>query len=313
MTVPDSSPPPPDRPPLAPPSAPYGSPTKLPSPPATPTGPPTTLPSPPPAPIGRVSAPLGPPPPSAPPSRPAAATFPSGGPSPLAKAPLLLAGAAILVAIVALGVAVVANRQADRAGERADAALAAVPASAVPPPAGGPTPGAPVAPSPRVVPPTTGTVPTPAASPLGVLNPQATYRQHYTGQVLNPQSTSNSTVEIDLDEPRVASVRDSADMSLHLGYSSTVPYLTLDNGVVAAYGSGATLQPKDCAELIRTSPVPKDSQIPAQKGLVLCVATSLESAGSQGIKQRMVVLQVTELSATGKVAMSLGAWEVPDV
>ena len=45
---------------------------------------------------------------------------------------------------------------------------------------------------------------------------------------------------------------------------------------------------------------------------MFCIATSLINAHKQGIKQRLVVLRVTELNATGKVTMSLNAWEVPD-
>lgn len=217
------------------------------------------------------------------------------------RAPLVVAVGALAVAVVAVGVALVAIAQAATAVRRADAAQSAVTAT---------TAAGPVANNPNQPRPTQPvSTPTPAPTPLDVLNPQASFRQLYADQVLNLQ-TSSSYLNVDLDEPRVASIDQKAD--IYVRSNGVTPAFSFDNEVAAAQTEGTTLQPKDCAELIRTSPLPRSSLVPTQRNVVLCIATSATAARAQGIKQRMVILRVTDLNSTGKVTVSVSAWEVPD-
>jgi hypothetical protein len=133
----------------------------------------------------------------------------------------------------------------------------------------------------------------------------------YSGEVLNPQVTTSNEAYIDLDEPRVGN--SGADLLLEVpGFGSDPPYFNLQQSdVTAAEAATPEVTPDDCLEQIRTSPLPPDAEVPAQRGTVLCVLTSLVRAAEQGINQKLVVLHVSALGDDGRVTIEVDAWEQP--
>ena len=149
-------------------------------------------------------------------------------------------------------------------------------------------------------------------TPPDVLSPQAELVTAYTTQEINPLATSSNVTYIDLDEPRVLQGSDKSDLTLRRDYSaSAVPYFLFDEGTSVAMAKEPSVQPADCADLIRKAPVPYNQRVPAQRETVICVATSLSEAHTQGIKQKMVVMYVTALGDNGRVSIRLSAWHVP--
>lgn len=141
-----------------------------------------------------------------------------------------------------------------------------------------------------------------------VLNPRSEYERSYTDQILTPRAGRWSGVGIDLDEPRADVSGTATDLTLD---SAAVPQLIMSYGVSAARVT-ERLEAAGCADRIRTGPLPDDEHVPAQKGTLLCIATSRSGAADQGIDQRMVLLEVTGLADDGTVSLNLNAWVVPD-
>jgi hypothetical protein len=215
-----------------------------------------------------------------------------------------------IVALSALAVAVDAREQAADAQSQIDSGFA--PNATVPAP---PEPDEAVSAPGLSEPPTDHTAsPEDTATPTDVLNPQAVYTPVYSGEVLNPQVTGDSQAYVDLDEPRVGADFNKADIRLDVSFRVDVPYFQVTSEAddhAAAEAGSPTLTPEDCADLIRTGPLPDDAQVPAQRGTVLCIATSPTSAAAQGINQRIAVLHVTALGDDGRVTIEVSAWEVP--
>jgi hypothetical protein len=162
--------------------------------------------------------------------------------------------------------------------------------------------------------------PRPADSPsattsptqLDVLSPEAQCETAYKTQELNPMASSSDTTYIDLDEPRVLQSREKSDLYVQREYTtSAVPFFVFESGTEVAMAQEPTVQPADCANLIRTAPVQDRQRVPAQRGNVICVATSLAAAAEAGIKQKMVVIYVTDLPSSGRVTIRLSAWKIP--
>lgn len=229
------------------------------------------------------------------------------------RGPWLVAVLALVIALAAMVFARSAASQAQRAENLADEALSQT--STEPDtdssaePSTSPEPETPEDESSTEPP--DGNSLDPTIAPPDVLDPQAEYSATYTAEVLNPRATTRSSADIDLDEPRVGADPSTIDITVHLDFGSTVPYISLEHEVAAAEASADALTPEDCADLIRTGPVPEGEGIPAQRGTVLCVATSLNKAAAEGINQKLVLLRVTELGDEGRVTIQVDAWEVP--
>lgn len=231
----------------------------------------------------------------------------------------LVAVAALMVAIPAAALAVYAIGKAGQASEQAREARAQAESLAgetgepdTPGDAQGNVPTTPAINEGDDQPAQSPTEASPDATPPDVLNPQATYTEKYADEVLNPQATEYNSAYVDLDEPRVGGDLSQADITLNLEFDNSVPYFSFGNDVVAARAPDtAELTPQDCRELIRTGPLPDGSEVPAQRGLVLCVATSPEGAAAQGITQKIVVLHVTALADGARATVHLDAWEIP--
>jgi len=149
-------------------------------------------------------------------------------------------------------------------------------------------------------------------TPPDVLSPQAEFEPAYNTQEINPLATSSNVTYIDLDEPRVLQGSEKSEVSVRRDYSaSAVPYFLFDQGTSVAMAKDPTVQPADCVDLIRKAPVPYNQRVPAQRETVICVATSLSEAHSEGIKQKMVVMYVSAIGDNGRVSVRLSAWRIP--
>jgi hypothetical protein len=145
-----------------------------------------------------------------------------------------------------------------------------------------------------------------------VLSPQAEFEPAYNTQEINPLATSSNVTYIDLDEPRVLQGNEKSEVTLRRDYSaSAVPYFLFDQGTSVAMAKNPSVQPADCVDLIRKAPVPYNQRVPAQRETVICVATSLSEAHSEGIKQKMVVMYVSAIGDDGRVSIRLSAWHIP--
>lgn len=255
------------------------------------------------------STPTPPPPPPPPPA-------PGPPPPPRAPAPRrrpvwLVAVAALAVSLLSMVVALASLASARAArDEAADAERmveALSPGSAGSP---GPTTG-PVAPTTGPPAPTSG--PQVTEAPPRSFNPQAAFTVRYSDEVLNPQVTRDDDAFVDLDEPRVVFNFNDADLVLErTGFGSDPPSFNLQESEVTAAEAGTPeVTPEECLERIRTSPLPPGAEVPAQRGTVLCVLTSLARAAEQGIGQKLVVLHVSALGDGGRVTIEVDAWEQP--
>ncbi|MBB5870176.1 hypothetical protein F4553_003555 [Allocatelliglobosispora scoriae] len=241
--------------------------------------------------------PAQPPNPASPPTQPLNLPRPGNG---LARLALVVAAASLLLAVIASGLAVIAL---SRSGAGTPAAASQSP--------GGP-PASPSAKASVLVPPSPP-APTSPAPALDVLAPGAVYSSKYTDQQLIPPVNQSSDAYIDLDEPRAyPRSTDTIDIVVGQSYDSSVPYIDLgDNVDGAIVPAGTAPDAAGCAELIRTAPVSASASVPAQRNLVMCIATSRSQASREGIKQRMVVLTVVSLTTAGRPTIKLTAWEIP--
>jgi hypothetical protein len=221
---------------------------------------------------------------------------------------------AFVVAAVALIVAAIGAFSSLRAADRADEAIAKIDALAAQrqqdpaPPEPLPSAGDSAAPSPEAS----------TASPEGEggnvpsLTPQTQYKQRYADEALTVASKCNSDVLIDLDEPRVQVNDVVSEITFGIGCnSSSPPQITLRSGVEGSEVTSDSVQPVECAEKIRKSPLADNTAIPIRRGQVYCVKTSLDTARSSATSWKMVVLSVTAIAQDGTVSLKSSAWEIP--
>jgi hypothetical protein len=210
---------------------------------------------------------------------------------------VLLALTATTLSLYAVGVA---GRAVDRT--RAAGGAAADPGGGQPTSAA-PRPGG-----------STGAQPTtvPTKAPPGELDPQANFTDAYNPslQKLNvrPSADQLGLRSVDLDRPQVGGPTGTADMT----YRNQGRTFTFADDTAVAIANSADVQPKDCAELIRTSGLSAGTSIPVETpDLTLCISTSFPAAKAQGVSWKMVVLHVTAVAADGTVQVDLRAWNIP--
>jgi hypothetical protein len=225
------------------------------------------------------------------------------------------AGVAVLLALVSIVIALRAGDRAQHAQDRADAVLA----GAVGRSQGGggnaqqtssPTTAATATQS------TDGSAPTDAASTVGPVgpptDPAANYTKAYDKQNLDLQAACSATVYIDLDEPRVGVSSAKNDLMLYRNCSDQAAIFQLPADVVGSTSDSPGLTPQDCADKNRKSPIGENLGVPAKKGVVMCIATSLGKAREQGLKQKVALLEVNAEGKDGKVSVTVTAWNVPN-
>jgi hypothetical protein len=206
---------------------------------------------------------------------------------------LCVAAVSAALALLAIGRANDAARQASRVG--AEIENEAAPAGSAAPesePSGAETPTEPLTPDP------------------GQLIRTANYTVQYPADELQLQVANCYRVAIDLDEPRVGVEDDSGDLSFHGQCNAPISF-TLPEGVVGAHANSGQVTPNECAELVRKAPLADGGRVPIQRGIVLCVATSLDAARTQGITRKIAVIDVRAVSNGGVVNVEVAAWNVP--
>lgn len=161
-------------------------------------------------------------------------------------------------------------------------------------------------------PPTGPPVDTTVTPGLPELNERTQYTVKYQKQpLIVRQARCNADVYVDLDEPRVGVGRDQADLVQALDCGAQSLSFQLGGGAQGSQSDTPGLTPQDCAERIRTAPLPADSAVPVRKGVVVCVITSLVSAQSRGDTQKMVLVEVGGVSDDKAVSVLVTAWNIP--
>lgn len=217
-----------------------------------------------------------------------------------------MAGVAVLIALVSIVIALRATGRARDVQDRLDQVLAGGAGSPAPniettAPAGEVTDE----PAPTDAPSTVG----PQAPPT---EPEAKYTGAYTNQTLQLLARCDYDLYLDLDEPRVLLSQGSTDDLVFTQGCADASTFSLASGTLGSITDSPAIQPWECADRIRSSPIAQNLAVPARKGVVLCVLTSLSAAREQGIKQRMVVIEVTGEGKDGKIVVRATAWDVPN-
>ncbi|MEU4240616.1 hypothetical protein [Actinoplanes sp. NPDC026619] len=212
------------------------------------------------------------------------------------------AGVAVLLALVAVVLAWRANGRANDALEKASAPIVVQPTTQPPtvtPPTTEPT----TAP--------TGTETTTDGTEAPTLSPETKYAEKYTGEDLKVAMTDCSgSVDVDLDEPRVRAENTDREFTLISPCSGRGPRMELLDGVQGAAAKSDAVKPNECAELIRTGPLPAGVQA-LRTGQVYCINTSLDTARTKAITWKMIVLTVTATANDGTVTFKASAWDIP--
>jgi hypothetical protein len=222
--------------------------------------------------------------------------------------------AAVVLAVLALAAAGASGVLSWQALDRADSALAAHPQN--PPLAGAPS----ADPDPAVDPsaddpsadiggPDLLGGPTEDASESP--EPGISFAIGYDKAPLTFHVGCSAALYVDLDVPRA----DVDDAHNDLRYASTcgaaTGSLALGPGADGASQVTATTRTaRDCERQIRANPLGARATVPVRKGLRLCVLTSLAYAHQREDTQKMVLLEVTALGATGAASLRATSWIV---
>lgn len=242
---------------------------------------------------------------SAPAGRPGLGTTGSASASTFVSryGPMVALGAALLALLVSCASALFSWRAADQAAEAKDAALGGRSQQGATPQAGVPNPTAAPAEKPPPADPNATVPPT--------LGEDTVYSVHYTKQTLTLTAKCNDSMYADLDEPRGNVASNGADIEFIAGCSATNPSgLSLGSGVDASSAGAPNMDPRECADRIRTSPV-GDAPIPVRKGVAICMTTSYAAARARGDRWRLVLLVVTGVAEDGAVTVEANAWDAP--
>ncbi|MBL7262100.1 hypothetical protein [Paractinoplanes lichenicola] len=211
---------------------------------------------------------------------------------------VVFSAAALLLAIVAVGLSWLSYA---RSGEALNRAATAVPAQT----SAAPTPTAPEVTDPPVPPDETDE---PTADPPGAdpsIDVPTEYKPAYTGQSLELSIGCNSSIPVDLDEPRVRGA--GPDLVYSLACGSNVGTIALDSDAQASEVTSSSIPPDECADRIRTSPLsPEGSAV--RQGRVYCVMTS---PGPAAESAKMAVVKINAITGDGSVVLRVTAWDIP--
>jgi hypothetical protein len=213
-------------------------------------------------------------------------------------------GAAALATVLSL-------RALDQANDARDIARAAGAGRADERPAGSGEPSeTQTAPAPG----TTGTEPPPepslSASDEPLLNQQTPYKEKYVDERLTLRANCGSDLDIDLDKPEVrVTAGEELRFTARCGGNSS--YFNLDAKASGSQVDAASLSPADCNERIMKGSIGPDINVPARKGVVLCVKTSLSDARESGDTWKMARVHVTDVNDDGTVVLTVSAWDIP--
>ncbi|AGZ44422.1 hypothetical protein AFR_30810 [Actinoplanes friuliensis DSM 7358] len=220
---------------------------------------------------------------------------------------------AVLVAVGSLGVAGWAVHRANVAVAASERLTVAAPAAGQPTPEPPAVESAAPAPSPTTEASTETSTGEESGGEAPTLSPTAVFTVQYEKRKLSVQMPANrcSSRSIDLDEPQLDVGGYTNDLEVKGTCSGTMT-LNFGQGVSgAADAEDLSTTPKACNERIQLSALPRDEPLPLRKGQVLCVRTSSAQAKTLGISQKMTLVNVTGVGATGLVTLEVTAWNVP--
>lgn len=224
-----------------------------------------------------------------------------GAPGPSGRTPALVSGLALFMALVAVVVSLFAL---SRTGD-SDGTPGAAPTSTAAPPTPTDVPTDLPTPDPALDP-TSTTDPSvePTSEPTDGPDPAGVYAPAYQREPLRLQPSGNRYV--DLDEPSGNSTSTAAELT----YAGLISAWKLEFRQVAlAEVRSPTTTANDCALQLRRAPI--DSEFAPSKGQRVCVLTSANAAANQGIRQKIVLLQVDSIGSDGVLNLTLTAWVVP--
>ncbi|KUL22021.1 hypothetical protein ADL15_49480 [Actinoplanes awajinensis subsp. mycoplanecinus] len=240
---------------------------------------------------------------------------------PPAKAPRKGAGFATFLALVAVLLAAgaaalawhagtVASEAADKVDELAakQASAAAAPTTAPPAdPTAAPATTGPAEPAGAT---TTAAVPDGSTPPLSATT---LFTQKYLEKNLVVPSDCNSSVYIDLDDPKVQVDPAVSELSYYnFCNAGNTPYLSLQAGVEGTAYDSEAFDPGDCVSQIVLKPLAKEGRLPVRQGQVYCLTTSSSAAQKAGVPRRLVSLTVTGVAKDGALAIKATAWDAPN-
>ncbi|MGW4501839.1 hypothetical protein ACWENR_24910 [Micromonospora sp. NPDC004336] len=248
--------------------------------------------------------------PASPPPGPGgpAAPKPRGG----SRWPLVAVGAAALAVLLGLLATVLSLRALDQANDARDIARAAGAGRGV---EGRPGPGEPAGTSTAPAPATTGAEPPPPGPSLSgsaepSLDPRTEFKEKYVGERLTLRANCGTDLDIDLDKPEVR-VSDGEELRFTARCGGNSSYFNLASRARGAQVDAATLGAADCDERIAKGAIGTDINVPARKGVVLCVRTSLTEARERGDTWKMALVEVTDVNDDGTVVLTAKAWDIP--
>ncbi|GAA2668847.1 hypothetical protein [Actinoplanes palleronii] len=222
-----------------------------------------------------------------------------------------LALVAVLLAAGAVALAWHAGSVASDAADRVDALAAKqVPAAGQPATTPADAPAQPTTTAPAE--PTTESTPAADGSPPA-LTETTQFTQKYVEQNLGVPSDCNSSVYIDLDEPKVQADSAVSELSYYNPCDAgTTPYLSLQSGVTGTTFESETFQPGACVGQIPLKPLAKEGRLPVRQGQVYCLITSVAEARKAAVPQRLVALTVAGVAKDGALALKATAWDAPN-
>ncbi|MFG2009343.1 hypothetical protein ACGFNF_09755 [Micromonospora sp. NPDC048868] len=247
-------------------------------------------------------APLPPPPgPGGP-----AAPKPRGG----SRWPQVAVGAAALAVLLGLLATVLSLRALDQANDARDIARAAGAGRVDERPGSGEPAGTSTAPAPA----TTGAEPPPPEPSLSgsaepTLDPRAPVKEKYVDERLTLRASCGSDLDIDLDKPEVR-VSNGEELRFTSRCGGDSSYFNLASRARGAQVDAATLSAADCDDRIAKGAIGTDINVPARKGVMLCVRTSLSDARERGDTWKMALVQVTDVNDDGTVVLTARAWDI---
>ncbi|MEU4645127.1 hypothetical protein [Micromonospora sp. NPDC023814] len=240
-------------------------------------------------------------PPSSGPGGPAAPKSRGGS-----RWPLVAAGAAGLALVLGLLATALSLRALDQANDARDIARAAGAGRPLAPtPGPGEPTDAPTAPAPEP----SGAEQTPG-TPQPSLNQQTRYTDKYVDQRLNLRAACDSSVDIDLDKPEVR-VSDGEEVRFTARCGGNSSYFNLTRSTDGTQVDSASLGAADCNDRIEKGAIGPDINVPARKGVAICVRTSLPDAQERGDTWKMALLHVTDVNDDGTVVVTVRAWDIP--
>ncbi|MGC4791558.1 hypothetical protein ACLQ22_27470 [Micromonospora sp. DT178] len=225
--------------------------------------------------------------------------------------PLVAVGAAALAVVLGLLATVLSLRALDQANDARDIAQAAGAGRVDERPGADEPAETSTAPAPA----TTGAEPPPPEPSLSggaepTLDPRTQFKEKYVDERLTLRANCGTDLDIDLDKPEVR-VSDGEELRFTARCGGNSSYFNLASRARGAQVDATALSAADCDERIAKGAIGTDINIPARKGVVLCIRTSLTEARERGDTWKMALVQVTDVNDDGTVVLTAKAWDIP--